>query len=46
MEFMRGNMNEFIDTITAYKATIPVGLGTITILVAIFSASGTTDIML
>ncbi|OOF95205.1 hypothetical protein ASPCADRAFT_169601 [Aspergillus carbonarius ITEM 5010] len=31
MEFMRGNINEFIDTIAGYKATISVGLGTITI---------------
>ncbi|KAL4816677.1 hypothetical protein BDW67DRAFT_161354 [Aspergillus spinulosporus] len=31
MEFMRGNINEFIDSIAGYKATISVGLGTITI---------------
>jgi hypothetical protein len=30
MEFMRGDMNEFIDTIAGYKSTISVGLGTIT----------------
>ncbi|EXJ76645.1 uncharacterized protein A1O5_01153 [Cladophialophora psammophila CBS 110553] len=30
MEFMRGNINEFIDTIAGYKSTITVGLGTIT----------------
>ena len=35
MEFMRGNINEFIDTIAGYKSTISVGLGTITLLVAI-----------
>lgn len=35
MEFMRGDMNEFIDTIAGYKSTISVGLGTITMLVAI-----------
>lgn len=35
MEFMRGDMNEFIDTIAGYKATISVGLGTITMLVMI-----------
>jgi hypothetical protein len=33
MEFMRGDINEFIDTITGYKSTISVGLGTITMLV-------------
>jgi len=35
MEFMRGDINEFIDTIAGYKATISVGIGTITLLVAI-----------
>lgn len=35
MEFMRGSINEFIDTIAGYKSTISVGLGTITMLVAI-----------
>lgn len=35
MEFMRGDINEFIDTIAGYKSTIAVGLGTITMLVAI-----------
>jgi hypothetical protein len=35
MEFMRGDINEFIDTIAGYKSTISVGLGTITMLVAI-----------
>lgn len=35
MEFMRGNMNEFIDTIAGYKSTISVGIGIITMLVAI-----------
>jgi hypothetical protein len=34
MEFMRGNINEFIDTIAGYKSTISVGIGTITMLVA------------
>lgn len=34
MEFMRGDINEFIETITGYKATISVGLGTITMSVA------------
>ncbi|KIW90636.1 uncharacterized protein Z519_08419 [Cladophialophora bantiana CBS 173.52] len=32
MEFMRGNINEFIDTIAGYKSTISVGLGTITMM--------------
>ncbi|KAJ5166219.1 uncharacterized protein N7482_005000 [Penicillium canariense] len=31
MEFMRGDINEFIDIISGYKSTISVGLGTITI---------------
>jgi gas vesicle protein len=31
MEFMRGDINEFIDTIAGYKSTISVGLGTITV---------------
>lgn len=35
MEFMRGSINEFIDTIAGYKSTISVGLGTITMLVTI-----------
>jgi hypothetical protein len=30
MEFMRGDINEFIDTLADYKATITIGLGTIT----------------
>ena len=32
MEFMRGSINEFIDTLAGYKSTISVGLGTITML--------------
>ncbi|KAL4877046.1 hypothetical protein BJY04DRAFT_199159 [Aspergillus karnatakaensis] len=30
MEFMRGDINEFIETLAGYKSTISVGLGTIT----------------
>ncbi|EDN05564.1 predicted protein [Histoplasma mississippiense (nom. inval.)] len=30
MEFMRGDINEFIDTIVGYELTILVGLGTVT----------------
>ncbi|RFU33166.1 hypothetical protein B7463_g3164, partial [Scytalidium lignicola] len=30
IEFMRGNINEFIDTLADYKSTITIGLGTIT----------------
>ncbi|KAJ5283468.1 hypothetical protein N7497_003755 [Penicillium chrysogenum] len=30
MEFMRGDINEFIDVIAGYKSTISIGLGTIT----------------
>lgn len=33
MEFMKGDINEFMDTLAGYKATISVGLGTITMLV-------------
>lgn len=39
MEFMRGDINEFIDTISGYKSTISVGLGTITMSVSIISFS-------
>jgi DNA repair ATPase RecN len=35
MEFMRGDINEFIDNIAGYKSTINVGLGTITMLVKV-----------
>ena len=35
MGFMRGDINEFIDVIAGYKSTISVGLGTITMFVAI-----------
>jgi hypothetical protein len=35
MEFMRGDINEFIETLEGYKSTISVGLGTITLLVVI-----------
>ncbi|KAJ5897141.1 hypothetical protein N7504_007429 [Penicillium tannophilum] len=31
MEFMRGDIHEFMDTISGYKSTISVGLGTFTI---------------
>ena len=33
MEFMRGDIHEFIDTISGYKSTISVGLGTLTMFV-------------
>jgi hypothetical protein len=35
MEFMRGDINEFIHTIAAYKSTLSVRLGTITMLAII-----------
>jgi len=35
LEFMRGDINDFIDTIEGYKSTITVGLGTINLSVAI-----------
>lgn len=35
MEFMKGDINEFIETIAGYKSTFSVGLGTITMLVKI-----------
>ncbi|EGY20843.1 uncharacterized protein VDAG_02367 [Verticillium dahliae VdLs.17] len=31
MEFMKGDINEFMDTLSGYKSTISVGLGTITL---------------
>jgi DNA repair ATPase RecN len=34
MEFMRGDINEFMGTLAGYKSTISVGLGTITMSVA------------
>ena len=33
LEFMRGDINEFIDTVSRYKSTIAVGLGIITLYV-------------
>lgn len=33
MEFMRGDINEFLDTLAGYKSTISVGLGAIIMLV-------------
>lgn len=33
MEFMKGDINEFMDRLAGYKATISVGLGIITMLV-------------
>lgn len=30
MEFMRGDINQFMDTVAGYKATISVGLGVLT----------------
>ncbi|KAJ6437976.1 14-3-3-like protein [Purpureocillium lavendulum] len=32
MEFMRGDINQFMDTVAGYKATISVGLGVLTML--------------
>lgn len=29
MEFMRGDINDFIDTVAGYKSTVSIGLGTI-----------------
>jgi hypothetical protein len=37
LEFMRGDINEFIDTISGYKSTIAVGLGIITLYVQPFT---------
>ena len=37
LEFMRGDINEFIDTISGYKSTIAVGLGIITLYVQPFA---------
>ena len=30
MEFMKGDVNQFMDTVAGYKATISVGLGVLT----------------
>ena len=35
LEFMRGDINDFIDTIEGYKSTITVGLGTINLSVSL-----------
>jgi hypothetical protein len=35
MEFMRGDINEFIGTVGGYKSTISVGLGIVTMLVVL-----------
>lgn len=35
MEFMKGDINEFIEVVAGYKSTISVGLGTITLWVSI-----------
>jgi hypothetical protein len=35
MEFVGGNINEFIDTVETYKSIFSVGLSIITLLVAI-----------
>jgi hypothetical protein len=35
LEFMRGDINEFIDTISGYKSTIAVGLGIVTLYVSL-----------
>lgn len=34
LEFMRGDINDFIETLEGYKSTITVGIGTITLSVA------------
>lgn len=39
LEFMRGDINEFIETVAGYKSTIVVGLGTINMLVLISLSS-------
>jgi hypothetical protein len=46
LEFMRGDINEFIDTISGYKSTIAVGLGIITLSVDPFALIEPTDISL
>ncbi len=42
MEFMRGNIHDFMDTLASYKSTIMVGLGTITMLVTYLALVGTS----
>lgn len=36
LEFMRGDINEFIDTLSGYKSTISIGLGTINMSVELY----------
>lgn len=43
LEFMRGDINEFIDTISGYKSTIAVGLGIITLYVQHSAFLGPAD---
>ena len=43
VEFRKGDINKFMDTVMGYKSTIVVGLGAITILVIIFLVSTFTD---
>jgi DNA repair ATPase RecN len=46
MEFMRGDINEFIDNIAGYKSTISVGLVTINMLVKVLLMHETLLILL
>lgn len=41
MEFRRGDISEFMETLTGYKSTISIGLGTITMSVCTFCQDGT-----
>ncbi|KAJ6016358.1 hypothetical protein N7540_010949 [Penicillium herquei] len=43
MEFMKGDIHEFMDTISEYKSTISVGLGTLTIQNATISQKALQD---
>lgn len=43
MEFMRGDIRDFMDTLASYKSTIMVGLGTITMLVVCHINPGTAS---
>lgn len=44
MEFRKGDINEFMDTLSGYKSTISVGLGTITLYVQRASGSERADL--
>ncbi|KAJ5413759.1 hypothetical protein N7509_000386 [Penicillium cosmopolitanum] len=44
MEFMRGDINEFIEMISGYKSTISVGLGTVNMFVTLPNSRGFANV--